>query len=91
MSMPYRSTQMNKLAVLALALVSTSALAQDRVSRFDKNNDSKVDFIELSETCQVSQNLFDKADKNKDGFLSNSEMRTARGYLFNRCNKTEVA
>lgn len=78
---------MNKLAVLALALVSTTAMAQDRVAKFDKNNDARVDYAELTETCHVSKTLFDKADKNQDGFLSNSEMRTARGYLFGRCEK----
>ena len=76
---------MKKLAIGLLAFVSVAAMAQDRVAKFDKNGDAKVDFAELSETCEVSKNLFEKADKNGDGALSNSEMTTARRYLLSRC------
>jgi len=80
---------MKKLAIGLLALISVPALAQDRVSKFDINGDSKVDFAELNSTCEVSKSLFERADKNNDGVLSNSEMRTAKGYLFNRCKSDE--
>ena len=81
---------MKKVAVLVLGLVSSVAFAQDRVSKFDKNEDQKVDYSELTKSCDVSRSLFEKADKNGDGALSNSEMRTAKGYLFNKCDKEEV-
>jgi Ca2+-binding EF-hand superfamily protein len=80
---------MKKLVIGLLALVSVSAMAQDRASKFDKNGDSKVDFAELTLSCEVSKNLFEQADKNNDGLLSNSEMRTAKAYLFSKCNKEE--
>ncbi len=80
---------MKKLAISLLALVSATAMAQDRVSKFDKNGDAKVDFAELTTTCEVSKNLFEQADKNNDGLLSNTEMRTAKAYLFSKCDKEE--
>lgn len=80
---------MKKLAIGLLALISVPALAQDRVSKFDTNSDAKVDFAELSATCEVSKSLYERADKNGDGVLSNSEMRTAKDYLFNRCKVEE--
>ena len=70
-----------------LALVSVTAFAVERVALFDKNNDGKVDFVELTSSCKVSKSLFDKADKNGDGVLSESEMRTAKEYLFISCAK----
>jgi len=76
---------MKKLVIGLLAVVSMSAMAADRVAKFDKNGDSKVDFTELSATCEVSKSLYERADKDGDGVLSNSEMRTAKGYLFSRC------
>jgi len=76
-----------KKLILAIALISTPVLAQDRVSKFDKNNDKVVDFGELTLSCEVEPNLFKVADKNKDGVLSNKEMRIARAYLFDRCRK----
>lgn len=80
---------MKKLAVLVLALVSVSAMAQNRVAKFDIDGDSKVSFDELTAKCEVRKGLFEKADKNGDGVLSNSEMKTAKEYLFNRCEKNE--
>jgi len=80
---------MKKLAISLLALVSVTAMAQDRVSKFDKNSDTKVDFAELTLSCEVSKNLFEQADKNNDGLLSNTEMRTAKAYLFSKCDKEE--
>jgi hypothetical protein len=81
---------MKKFVVLFLALVSTAVVAQDRVVKFDKNQDGKVDYVELLMKCDVSKGLFVKADKNGDDVLSNSEMRTARAYLFKKCNKEVV-
>ena len=80
---------MKKLAIGLLAIVSVTAMAQDRVSKFDKNGDAKVDFAELTTSCEVSKNLFEKADKDNDGLLSNTEMRTAKAYLFSKCVKEE--
>jgi Ca2+-binding EF-hand superfamily protein len=80
---------MKKLVIGLLAVVSMSAMAAERVAKFDKNGDAKVDFAELTATCELSKSLFEKADKNNDGVLSEAEMRTAKEYLFNRCNKEE--
>lgn len=80
---------MKKLVIGLLAVVSMSAMAQDRVTKFDTNGDAKVDFAELSAICEVSKSLYERADKNGDGVLSNAEMRTAKDYLFNRCNTKE--
>lgn len=76
---------MLKYVLFIFLLFSVPALAQDRVSKFDENNDQKVDFNELNTSCEVSVNLFNRADKNKDGKLSNIEMRAAKAYLFNDC------
>ncbi len=80
---------MKKLVIGLLALASVSVMAQDRVSKFDKNGDAKVDFAELSVSCEVSKSLFERADKNGDGLLSNVELQTARRYILDRCNKEE--
>ena len=80
---------MKKFAIGLLALVSVSAMAQDRVSKFDTNGDAKVDFAELTASCEVSKSLFERADKDNDGVLSNAEMRTAKNYLFSKCVKEE--
>ena len=77
-----------KKFILALALVSTPALAVDRVAQYDFDKDGKVSFEDVNRYCTVSKTLFDRADKNGDGFLNNSEMRTAREYLFSRCMET---
>ena len=76
---------MKKLAICLLATLSVTALAQDRIAKFDMNNDGKVDFIEITSKCTVSKALFDRADKNGDGVLSEAEMRTAKEYLFTKC------
>ncbi len=78
---------MKSLIYVVLGLASTVALAQDRVSKYDRNSDGKVDFVELTSVCKVSKNLFDIADQNNDGYLTNGEMRTAKEYLFNDCSK----
>lgn len=76
-----------KKYILALALISMPVMAQDRVSKFDKNNDAVVDLGELNLVCEVNEKLFERADKNGDGVLNNKEMRTAKGYLFRTCRK----
>ena len=80
---------MKKFAIGLLAFVSVDAMAQDRTAKFDKNGDAKVDFAELSTSCEISKNLFERADKNNDGVLSETEMRTAKAYLFSNCKKEE--
>lgn len=75
-----------KKFIIGLMLVSTPALAQDRVAQYDFDKDGKVSFEDLNRFCTVSRSLFDRADRNQDGFLTNSEMRTAKGYLFSRCD-----
>lgn len=82
---------MKKVVVTILALVSSVAIAQDRVAKFDRNEDGKVDIVELRKSCDVSHALFERADKSGDGALNNSEMRTAKAYLFAKCDKEEVA
>lgn len=77
-----------KKLILALTLVSMPVMAQDRVSKFDADKDGKVSFEDLNRFCKVSKSLFDNADKNKDGVLTNSEMRAASRYLFERCTET---
>jgi Ca2+-binding EF-hand superfamily protein len=85
----YRSLQIKEIKmkkfILALALVSTPVTAQDRVAQYDFDKDGKVSFEDINRYCSVSASFFARADKNSDGFLSNSEMRTAKGYLFSRC------
>jgi len=78
---------MKKFVIGFLALVSVTAMAQDRVSKFDKNGDAKVDFAEITAVCEVSKSLYERADKNADGFLNNSELQVARRYVLDRCNK----
>jgi Ca2+-binding EF-hand superfamily protein len=79
---------MKKLIVIAvLATSSASALAVDRVARFDLNTDGKVSFEELAQTCNVKKSLFNIADKDEDGFLSNKELRDAKSYLLSSCKK----
>lgn len=80
-----------KKFIFALALVSAPVMAQDRVAQYDFDRDGKVSFDDVNRFCTVSKNLFEKADKNGDGFLSNSEMRTAKGYLFSRCEEVKNA
>lgn len=81
---------MKKTAIVLFGLMSTIAVAQDRVSKFDRNGDQGVDRSELTSVCEVSKGLFDRADKDSDGKLTNSELRTARGYLFSRCDEAKL-
>lgn len=75
-----------KKLIIGLMMLSAPAMAQDRVAQYDFDKDGKVSFEDINRYCTVSSGLFAKADKNADGVLSNSEMRTARGYLFSRCD-----
>lgn len=77
-----------KKLILAFVLVSTPALAVDRVAQYDFDQDGKVSFEDINRFCSVPASLFARADKNNDGFLTNSEMRTAKEYLFSRCSAT---
>jgi hypothetical protein len=74
-----------KKLIIGLMMLSAPAMAQDRVAQYDFDKDGKVSFEDVNRFCTVSKQLFERADKNNDGFLSNSEMRTAKGYLFSRC------
>lgn len=74
-----------KKLIIGLMMLSAPAMAQDRVAQYDFDKDGKVSFEDVNRFCTVSKALFDKADKNQDGFLTNAEMRTAKGYLFSRC------
>ena len=66
-------------------MLSAPAMAQDRVAQYDFDKDGKVSFEDVNRFCTVSKAIFDAADKNDDGFLTNSEMRQAKAYLFDRC------
>ncbi len=76
-----------KKFILGLMFVAAPVMAQDRVSQYDFDQDGKVSFEDLNRFCSVTENLLIKADKNNDGYLSNTEMRTAKAYLFARCEK----
>ena len=80
-----------KKLILGLMFVAAPVMAQDRVTQYDFDQDGRVSFEDLNRFCSVSENLFTKADKNNDGYLTNSEMRTAKAYLFARCEKVEKA
>jgi len=74
-----------KKLIIGLMMLSAPAMAQDRVAQYDFDKDGKVSFEDVNRYCTVSKQIFDLADKNDDGFLSNTEMRTAKAYLFDRC------
>lgn len=76
-----------KKIIIGLMLVSTPAIAQDRVTQYDFDGDGKVSIEDLNRYCDVSHSLFKQADKNDDGFLNNAEMRQARKYLFRKCGE----
>lgn len=80
-----------KKLIVAIALAATPAMAQDRVAQYDFDQDGKVSFEDLNRYCTVSKSLFETADKNGDKFLSNAEMRTAKRYLFERCEAPKQA
>jgi Ca2+-binding EF-hand superfamily protein len=75
---------MKKLWIFAI-IAAAPVMAQDRVAQYDFDKDGKVSFEDVNRYCTVSKTLFVRADKNNDSFLSESEMRTAKRYLFDRC------
>jgi Ca2+-binding EF-hand superfamily protein len=77
-----------KKLIIGLMMLSAPAMAQDRVAQYDFDKDGKVSFEDLNRYCTVSKGLFAAADKNEDGFLTNSELRQAKAYLFKRCEQT---
>lgn len=70
-----------------MLVVSTEALAVERVAKFDTDKDFHVNYVELTDKCKVSKGFFAKADKDGDNVLSEKEMRTAKAYLFSNCKK----
>jgi hypothetical protein len=79
---------MYRVAVIVLVgLFSVSALAANRVPKFDTDNDLHVNYVEITAKCRLSRQLFDLADKDDDNVLSEAEMRVARSYLFSKCKK----
>ena len=79
---------MYRVAVIVLVgLFSVSALAANRVPKFDTDNDLHVNYVEITAKCRLSRQLFDLADKDDDNVLSEAEMRAARSYLFSKCKK----
>lgn len=76
-----------KKLIIGLMMLSAPAMAQDRVTQYDFDRDGKVSFDDINRYCTVSKQLFELADKNDDGFLTNSELRQAKAYLFKRCDK----
>ena len=57
---------MYRVAVIVLVgLFSVSALAANRVPKFDTDNDLHVNYVEITAKCQLSRQLFDLADKEK--------------------------
>ena len=77
-----------KKLIIGLIMLSAPAMAQDRVTQYDFDKDGKVSFDDINRYCTITKSLFETADKNGDGFLNNSEMRTAKRYLFERCMET---
>ncbi len=76
-----------KKGLLILMLMPVAAFAVDRVSIYDFDQDGKVTLEDLNRYCDVDAKLFERADKNNDGALSNSELRTAKAYLLDKCEK----
>jgi len=76
---------MKNLVLVTLAFFAPLSYAQDRVTQYDFDQDGKVSYEDLNRFCTVSEKLFERADKNGDDHLNNSELRTAKGYLFSRC------
>ena len=88
---------MKKLFVFIAVAASTVASAK-YVSYFEEvyrklglgdNPTAKVSFEDINRSCNVSKKLFDTADKNGDGYLTRYEIRHAKLYLFDRCDKDD--
>jgi Ca2+-binding EF-hand superfamily protein len=82
---------MKQIIVGILLIAASASVAQDRVSKLDKNADGRVEYSEVVQACSVSESLVKRADKNSDGVLSNGELQQAKGYLKLRsCNRTKA-
>jgi Ca2+-binding EF-hand superfamily protein len=81
---------MKQIIVGILLLASATSVAQDRVSKLDKNADGRVEYSEVVEACAVSESLAKRADKNSDGVLSNGELQKAREYLLRSCDRSKT-
>ena len=82
---------MYRVALLViLGLFSTTAIAVERVKQFDIDKDLHVNYTELKSKCKVTLEQFYLADKNNDNVLSETELRTAKYYLFSKCNKEKM-
>ena len=69
-----------------LLAVSSSAVADDRMAKFDSNGDGKISQEEIRvQGCELNLSLFNIADKDKDGFLNPREVRKARKTAFRGC------
>jgi Ca2+-binding EF-hand superfamily protein len=79
---------MKKLLMLMM-VISTPALAADRIAKYDSDMDGYVSYKELTQFCDVSRKLFELADKNGDERLTNVELRQANRYLLTKCDKVD--
>jgi hypothetical protein len=71
---------------ISVAVIATiPAIAVNRTATYDFDGDGKVSFDDINRYCDVPKILFDNADKDHDTFLSESEMRAAKEYLFTNC------
>lgn len=76
-----------KNVIIGFLIVATGAVsAANRVTWFDRNEDSAVNYDELQKYCEVTYSTFAKADKNHDHVLSDGELRQARRYLLKTCS-----
>jgi len=75
----------NSVLAGLVIVISAQGVAENRIETYDFNRDGKVSYEDINRYCDVSEKLFKFADKNGDGFLSESEMRTGREYLFSNC------
>ena len=86
---------MNKvLIILVLTFLSSGAIANDLMKRFDLDSNDLVTKEELEQAgCTVKNSMFKAADKNKNGSLSKKELKRSRDYLLvrKRCPKSTAS